>query len=200
MDIKKFFEKYCKNSKKFIINMVILLLCGVLLILIGDITSSLNSDKKKSANVKNSVQVNTNAEVIATSSSYEERVKKELSETLLQIAGVGKVSVMIYFEGGSESIPAMNINDTNKKIEEKDNQGGIRTTTESNKNQNIVVVSEGGGNKPFIIKQVNPSIGGVIVVAEGADNAEIRERLHNAVKTVLNIPANRVSVMPMKKN
>lgn len=200
MDIKKIFEKYCKNPKKFMVNMVIFLLCGVLLILIGDITQTLNIRKDKNAKLQNTVEVNSNAGIMSTSSTYEDRVKKDLTETLLQVSGVGKVSVMIYFEGGSESLPAMNINDNNKKTEEKDSQGGVRTTTEVSKNQNIVVVSDGGSNKPFIIRQVNPAIGGIMVVAEGADNAEVRERVQNAVKTVLNVPANKVSVMPMKKN
>ena len=200
MDFRKMFEKHCKNPRKLMINMVIFLLCGVLLILIGDITQNLNTKKDKNAKIQNTVEVNTNAEALATSGNFEDKVRKDLSDTLLQIAGVGKVSVMIYFEGGSESLPAMNINDNNKKTEEKDSQGGVRTTTEINKSQNIVVISEGSSNKPFIIRQVNPAVGGVMVVAEGADNAEIRERIHNAVKTVLNIPANKVSVMPMKKN
>jgi stage III sporulation protein AG len=199
MKIKEMFEKYCKNPKKFMVNMVIFLLCGVLLILIGDITQTLNMRKDKNAKLQNTVEVNSNSGIVATSSSYEDKVKKDLAETLLQVSGVGKVSVMIYFEGGSESLPAMNISDNNKKTEEKDSQGGLRTTTEVNKSQNIVVISDGGDNKPFIIKQVNPAIGGVMVVAEGAVNAEVREKLQNAVKTVLNISANKVSVMPMKK-
>lgn len=197
MDFKKILDKLSKNKKNTVFYMILLLLCGVLLVLIGDITNSLNV--KKAKEIKDTVEVNTNSNIVSTSSTFEEKIKKDLTDTLSQIAGVGKVSVMIYFDGGNESIPAMNINDTNKKIEEKDSQGGLRVTTESSKSQNIVIVNESGGNKPYILKQVNPSIGGVIVVSEGASSAEIRERIINAVKTVLNIPANKVSVMPMKK-
>lgn len=200
MDIKKVFNKYCKNPKKFMFNMVIFLLCGVLIILIGDITQNLNTKKDKDVKQQNIVEVSSNAGIVPTSNSYEEKLRKDLTDTLLQVSGVGKVSVMIYFEGGSESLPAMNINDTNKKIEEKDSQGGLRTTTEANKSHNVVIVNDGGNSKPFVVRQVNPTIGGVMIVAEGSENAELRERLHNAVKTVLNIPGNKVTIMPMKKN
>lgn len=199
LNFKKITEKYSKNPKKFTANMIILLLCGVLLILIGDITNNLTSNKAKNNVQKNSIEVNTNTGLASTVASYEEKIKRDLVDTLSQISGVGKVSVMIYFDGGSQSIPAMNISDSNKKTEEKDNQGGNRVTTEVSKNQNVVIVSDGGDNKPFIVKQVNPSIGGVMVVAEGATNSEIKEKIQIAVKTVLNVPAYKVSVLPMKK-
>lgn len=174
-----------------------MLVLGVVLILLGNLNNKLSN--KKTNNVKNSVEVNTNSNIIATSPSYEDKVKKDLIDTLSQMQGVGKVTVMIYFEGGSESIPALNLSDTNKKIEEKDNQGGVRITTETSKSQNVVLMNDVSGNKPIIIKQVNPSIGGVIVVAEGAASSEVKERILNSVKTVLNIPASKVSVVPMKK-
>lgn len=197
MNFKRLLQKLNEDRKKAMYYLLILFLCGVLLILIGDIMVKLNI--KKVNNIKNSVEVNTNSNIIATSTSFEDKVKKDLIDTLSQIQGVGKVSVMIYFEGGSESVPALNINDTNRKVEEKDSQGGVRTTTEISKNENIVLINEGGASKPYIIKQINPSIGGVIVVAEGASNSEVKERILNSVKTVLNIPASKVSVMPMKK-
>lgn len=202
MDFKKLFEKAFnfKDTKKTMMNLVIILIFGVLLILVGDIVSNMNS--KRAKDTKNSVEVTTNAKsagVQAGQGGYDERVKKELSDALAHVAGVGKVNVMIYFDGGTESVPAMNITDTNKKTEEKDGQNGTRVTTENSKTQNIVVVNEGSGSKPFIVKQLNPSIGGVMVVAEGANNPEIKERLLNAVRTVLNLPVHKVSILPMER-
>ncbi|WDC83788.1 hypothetical protein PL321_14890 [Caloramator sp. mosi_1] len=106
---------------------------------------------------------------------------------------------MVYFEGSTESQPAYNINENIKTIQEKDSQGGTRTTNETNKSINVVMMNEGSSQKPFILKQINPSIGGVIVVAERANDPIIKETIKNAVKTVLNLPANKVTVEPMKK-
>lgn len=209
MDFKSFINKYFKNSKfdfskffrdpkKLMMNMLIILLCGVLLILIGDITSNMAS--KKETTKSNSIQVNANLQKDLVPSSYEDTIKKELMDTLSEIDGVGQLSVMIYFEGGSQTVPAVNINNSDKKTEEKDNNGGTRVTTENDKNQSIVIVNEGGENKPFIIKQYNPLVGGVVVVAEGATNVIIKERLLLAVKTALNLPINKISIMPMKKS
>lgn len=197
MNIKSIINKYFKNSKKLMINLIILFLCGVLLILISDISTNLTNKKIK--DTKNVVEVNTNTQNPIVSNTYEEITRKELIDTLSEIDGVGKISAMIYFEGGSQSVPAMNVNDTNRKTQEKDNTGGQRVTTEITKNVSVVIVNENGTSKPFVVRQTNPLIGGVIVVAEGADNAVIKERLLIAVKTALNLPSNKVSIMPMKK-
>lgn len=215
MDIKNFLDKLLKDpngilnkqlkdTKKLMMNLIIIFLCGVLLILIGDISTNMLG--KKSENKKNSIEVNTNNSNSTITpqnqapNNYEEQIKSELINTLSEIDGVGKIKAMIYFEGGSQNIPAVNINDSDKKTQEKDNTGGTRVTTEKDKNQNIVLVNENGESKPFIVKQYNPPIGGVVVVAEGASDAIIRERLLIAVKTALNIPSSKVSIMPMKRS
>ncbi|HAZ37344.1 MAG TPA: stage III sporulation protein AG [Clostridiaceae bacterium] len=201
MKLNDLLEKYLKKNtnKKAMMNLVIVLLIGVLLILIGNITNTLKSDRIKSAD-KTVVEVaSNNVSVNSNSVGYEEKIKKDLTDTLSMIEGVGKVQVMIYFDGGSEFVIAYNVNDSVKKTEEKDNQGGTRIINENVNNHNTVIVNESGGSKPFITKQINPSIGGVIVVAEGAEKPEIKERIQNAVKTVLNIPPHKVSVFPMEK-
>ena len=196
MDMKKIFDKYLGgDSKKMVRNMLILILFGVLLILTADIVAGFGN--KKEAALEGSIEVNTTSGIPATSNAYEEKIKKELVDTLSLIAGVGNVNVMIYFEG--ESVPAVNINNSSTRTDEKDNQGGTRTTTEENKNTNVVIIDKNNNSEPFIIRQVNPEIGGVLVVAEGASNPEMKEKIHIAVKTVLNIPGSRVTVLPMKK-
>ena len=197
MRLKLFFENLCKDKKKAVYYLTVILLVGVLLILIGDITTSLLGKNKPRS--KNTVQVTTTSENATTTSTYEDSIKKELTETLSKIQGVGRVSVMIYFEGGTSSVPAFNVNDSNKKTEEKDTQGGTRVTTETTKSQSLVIVNDGSNNKPYILEEMNPKIGGVVVVSDGADDPVIKENITNAVKTVLNIPSNQVSVMPMKK-
>ncbi|SEF82100.1 stage III sporulation protein AG [Caloramator fervidus] len=199
MDIRKILEKVDdikKNPKKFILNLIILFLLGVFIILVVDTYKSIKMTDKKRKEERSVIEVSTTT--YAPQLPYEEKLKKELIDILMQIDGVGRVNAMIYFEGGSISVPAYNENNSTRKIEEKDNQGGTRTTTENSKSLNVVIVNEGSGNKPLIVKQVNPTIGGVIVVAEGAKNPVVKEQIINAVKTCLNIPASKVSVLPMK--
>lgn len=201
MKLNDLLEKYLKKNtnKKAMMNLIIVLLIGVLLILIGNITNDLKNDRTKSTDKTTAEVASNNVPVNSNNIGYEEKIKKDLTDTLSMIEGVGKVQVMIYFDGGSEFVIAYNVNDSVKKTEEKDNQGGTRTINENSNNHNVVIVNESGSSKPFITKQINPSVGGVIVVAEGAEKSEIKERIQNAVKTVLNVPSHKVSVFPMEK-
>lgn len=201
MDLKSLINKYVKDnsSKKLMWNFVILALVGILIILIGNITNTLKQGSNKK-NDKSLVEVSTNAVPNALSSNYEEKVKKELQEILGLISGVGKVSIMVNFEGGGENVVAVNMNDNDKRTEEKDTQGGTRTISENTQNTTVVLINEGSGSKPFVLKQLNPNVSGVIVIAEGAESSVVKERLLSAVKTLFDLPVHKVVVLPMKRN
>lgn len=194
MNLNNIIEKFTSN-KKLMINLLIILLCGVLLILIGDISNNLASKNNSTSNaVEVSKTISSNND-----DNYSEKIKVELSGILSEIEGVGKTSVMIYFQGGSRTVPAFNINNSDNKTEEKDTTGGKRTTVENNKNQNVVLINENGDSKPLILRQNYPPIVGVIIVAEGAESSVVKERILNSVKTALNLGSDKIAIMPMGK-
>jgi stage III sporulation protein AG len=53
-------------------------------------------------------------------------------------------------------------------------------------------------NDVVVLKEVKPSIKGVIVVAEGAEDLVVLETLYEAVKTVLGVAGNKVQIFPSK--
>ncbi len=59
----------------------------------------------------------------------------------------------------------------------------------------VVTNSEGG---MIVLKEIKPKVKGVIVVAQGAEDIEVKEMLYEAVKTVLGISGNRVEVYSSK--
>jgi stage III sporulation protein AG len=199
MDFKKIIEKYFKNTKTFIYYMVIVVLFGVLLLLIGNVTSNMNT-AENAGKKKNAVQVSTNAGSIGAASSYEDKLRKDIVDALGKIQGVGKVEVIINFDEDIEEIPAKNINNTQERIEEKDSQGGNRVTTRQSNNETVVTVNKGSGSEVVIIRKINPKVAGVLVVAEGAENGVLRKELLQAVRTVLNVPEHKVTIHSMKKN
>lgn len=198
MNIKKLFDIKAGNMKKFILNMVIAALAGVLLMLIGDITSDIGKGK----NIDGSVKTNAEVQSVPAAGSYvssEESVKKELEDVLSMIEGAGKVKVLIYFESGKEVLPAFTVNDTVRKTEEKDKDGITRIVNENTKNETPVILSDSSGSKALIIKEKNPKVGGVVVIAQGAGSPQIRDKLRTTVKVLLGIPESKVAVVQMKK-
>lgn len=124
-------------------------------------------------------------------SSLESRLEKVLGE----IDGAGRVSVTVIFSEGSTREFAVNVSTTVKEVEEKDQAGGNRTTCE--KTENGQVVMQGNEQQPVVVKESMPKIQGVLVVAQGAENPLIKERLFLAVQSLLQVPAHRINVCSM---
>jgi stage III sporulation protein AG len=179
--------------------MVIVVLVGVLLVLIGNVASNINT-AENTEKKKNAVQVSSNAAAVGTPSTYEDKLKRDLVDTLGKIQGVGKIDVVINFEENIEEVPAVNKNNTTEKVEEKDSNNGVRVTQRDTKNETVVTVNEGSGSKVVILRTINPKVAGVLVVAEGVENTALRKELLVAVRTVLNVPEYKVTVHSMKKN
>lgn len=200
-------DKNKSNKKSNIMtNIIIVVLFGVLIMLVGSsfkgmsdntksaISSNVKSETKQNVTTKNQDMENDDE------TEYESNLQNDLKETLSKIDGVGKVSVMIYFEAGEEQVPAVNINDSTSNTQEKDNQGGVRKTTQKNNGSTVVITNEGDGvNKPLIVKKYKPKVTGVCVVAEGADNDLTQLRIKNAVINLFNLTEEKVNVYPMKK-
>ena len=101
---------------------------------------------------------------------------------------------MITYVSSKEIVTAMNTTQSNSTTEEQDSGGGIRKIIQNDINNQAVTMNGSDGTSPLIIKEVEPEVKGVIVIAEGAENLQVKEMIYEAVKTVLGIPGNRVEV------
>lgn len=131
-------------------------------------------------------------------SKAEKDLERRLEGVLCSVSGSGEVQVTITMAAGPEYLYAKNLSEQTRTIEEKDKSGGNRTTTEANEEGNLVLVRtvSGGKEEPVLIRATRPEIAGVLVLAEGASDPGLREELVQAVITVLDIPAHKVTVLP----
>lgn len=132
-----------------------------------------------------------------TVSAYAE-TEKRLATVLSKIEGAGKVECMITYDGTSELITAKT--STQNTVTREDNSGGsaLKTVT-SDESSTPVMVTVNGEQVPVVLKEINPQIVGVIIVAEGANDVGVRLRLQKAAATVLNIDANKIQIFTMNK-
>ncbi|MBC8531160.1 hypothetical protein [Gehongia tenuis] len=129
----------------------------------------------------------------STKADNEARLKKVLEA----IDGAGRVEVMITYESGPEMVPAMNQSTTTQESEEFTGTDTVRQSRTTDESQNPVVAS-GQEDDLLVLKEVEPEVRGVIVVAEGASDIQVQLNLQRAVQTVLNVPADKVEVFSMK--
>lgn len=190
-DFMKTIKKHLDNldNKKFIFNIfIILVLSVVLLVMLNGYTS--NEKNNGTTVIKDSSNEYNNL----VKDDYESYVEDKLSEILSKLKGVGKVSVMVTLEDSIEKIPASNVTTTKEITSELDSQGGTREVSREDETIQVVNTS----NDVVVLKEVKPSIKGVIVVAEGAENGLVLETLYEAVKTVLGVAGNKVQIFPSK--
>lgn len=191
METLKLLWQKLKSTKNFEILVAILIIAIILSIYISSIT------KPKSPIEDELYQTPNESRLINNTESEINSTKEELERILSSIKGVGKVEVMITYKTGKELVTAINTIKSDTITEEQDNAGGIRKTTQTNINNQPVTMNDSSGTKPLILKEVEPEIKGVLVIAEGANNIKIRLELLRAVKTALGIHSNQVEVFEM---
>jgi stage III sporulation protein AG len=130
----------------------------------------------------------------------EEGLEGRLAAILGAVDGAGSVQVTVTLQSGAENVYAQNVNKQDQTIQEKDQSGGNSTTNEVNEQDDLVLQSgNGGSSTPVVVKELHPEIAGVLVLAEGANNPDLKEKLIRAVETVLDIPSYRVMVLPKER-
>ncbi|MBE6933096.1 MAG: stage III sporulation protein AG [Ruminococcaceae bacterium] len=119
--------------------------------------------------------------------SQGDSTQAEMENILSCIDGAGEVRVLLTRKTGDETLY---LTDTT----ESENSDGGSSRTQSAVRVNV----SGGGEAPVITKTVYGQYQGALVVCEGADSAEVRLKLVNAVASLTGLSADRVTVIKMK--
>lgn len=185
-----FFTKKNDDGKKKpspIETIIIFIILGVVIVLAGSYLAKPDdapeADKASSISTSGSNTPIDGYELITD-------LEKRLAELLSQVEGAGEVSVMIYADSSSEQIPAYN-----NEQDTRNDEGENGRSSEISETREVAL---SGDDTPVILKVIVPQIRGVVVVAEGADDALIKEQLNKAVCTLLGIPEHRVHVLKHK--
>lgn len=192
-------------SSNFMTNLVIVFLVGVLLVIVGSMFSSPKGTSNKGSGAlavanDNEIVLEESEELYsAVDKEYKLAMEEELVGILEEIEGVGKVKAVINFENGAERVPVFNEDISKSETSETDTNGGERNINQENGGNTVVMESINGDQKPFISKTNNPTISGVLIVAEGAGERVTELRIHQAAAKLFGLEDDKVKVYPMKK-
>lgn len=129
---------------------------------------------------------------------YERDYENQMKEILETIIGVEDVSIVVNVDATSLKVFEKNKKTQETSTDETDKQGGKRTVTETSSNEEIVMIKHGQEETPVVVQTKKPEIRGVLVVAQGVDNVQIKQTIIEAVTRVLDVPSHRVAVAPKK--
>lgn len=173
-----------KEKKKFMVLLGLGIFCIISLVL-------LNFLQEKKDVSKNDSQETTKKQEEKTTENEEDELEKKLTAILKEINGSGDVSVMITYDNSEEIEPAYNSSNTKETTSETDSSGGERTVETSSENKTLVTSDS---SNPIVIKTKEAKIKGVLVVASGAKDSNVKQTLYEAVQTALQISGHQVEV------
>ena len=131
---------------------------------------------------KSDTKNNISTENSSSTMEYVTYLENKLGNVLSKISGVGSVNVIITLESGFSYEYAT---DTETKSVAS---GGTETTITT---ETVILVS----NKPVVMKEIYPTIKGVVVVAKGAENFSVKMNILSAVETVLEIDRTSITIL-----
>lgn len=122
--------------------------------------------------------------------TYRENVEKQLKTILSSVKGVGSVEVMVTLEDNGQTFYA-----ADERTDSQEKDADIQETGEKTY---VLKNDEAGGESPVVIRKNTPAVSGVLVIASGAGDAQIKSEIVNAVRAVLGVKAHRIEVLERK--
>jgi stage III sporulation protein AG len=181
--------------------LIMLFMAGILIILLSfpSVLGTFRSTEDDTKDRKvTDLQSNTNT-TSYNENTYISEMENKLEEVLKKVSGAGNVEVMITTKGSTEKVPLKDNSSTEESLDEEDGEGGSRTDNSAQREESTVLVTNEDGNSvPYILQELEPEIEGVVVIAEGGDNAMIKMDIMQAVEVLFDVPAHKVIVMKMR--
>ncbi len=130
--------------------------------------------------------------------TYRKSLERQLEQTLAAVDGVGKVKVMITLKDTGESVVEKDRTRTEEQTKEADGQGLNRENSAVSSQEASVYIRDGTQQEsPFVTKEINPKVEGVLVVAEGGENSIVIKNISEAILALFPIEAHKIKVVKM---
>lgn len=181
--MEKWWEKFGRLKKE---QWILLAAVGILILIIGFPTEKTVTDS--SANVEQTEW---------QSLDEMEQLEERLENILKKMDGAGNVKVMITSKASGEKIVEKDV-PISKKESSEENEGRSNVTSQQDMDEVTVYEKDEQGNQtPYVIQELSPEIEGVLVLAQGGDNAVVAKNITDAVMALFGLEAHKIKVMKM---
>lgn len=184
-------------------NLCILLVLGIVLVFL---CCNPQVDEGKKTQTKKSMQAKADtlsdnpiyADTKDENSEYIEKLENKLKSKLSKVNGIGEVEVMITLQESKELVTLKDNPYTKENTNEKDSQGGTRQNEKVTREDTTILSGDGNGETaPYIIKEIQPKIEGVLVIAQGVGDPSVSLNVVEAVEALFDLPVHKIKVVEM---
>lgn len=189
-------KKEGENNKKTIENLVIFVI--ILIITIVAINYIWSGDKKIEKTNNESNKKLATEETTQQNTNESQNIEERLENILSNIKGVGKARVLLTYSQTSQTMPMYDEDSSSSTTEEKDSGGGTRIVNESSTKRDVIYEEKNGVKTPITQSVINPKIEGAIITAQGANDANVKTNIIQAVEAVTGLATYKIQVFEMK--
>ena len=185
-------KKLCaggKDKDKRVKLILIIGLAAILLIFASDFSKSC-AGKNDESQIKNTA-----------SSGYDEyaqMLENRLTDIVSSIDGAGRSRVMVTLQNGVEYVYASEDKISHNTSESAAGSGGESRESREDSESSYIIIDTENGQEALVCTQLMPSVQGVVIVCEGANDPIVVEQITNAVTTALGISPKRVFIALLK--
>ena len=172
--------------------LVLILLAGVLLIVIVfPVPDPAESTDRQSEGIQETMTAGSR-----DNGDYEQYLEEKTARVLEDVEGVGKVTVMITLKSDGQKIIEKDQSSSSQTTEEEDSSGGTRSVEDQSSDKtSIYEQTADGSSTPYVSKELAPEVEGVVVIAEGGDNAVVAQNITEAVQALFGVEAHKIKIM-----
>ncbi len=183
--------------------LIVIFLCGVFLLILS-LPKSENNSPSSTTDLQENIQttgVQLSSKGTNSTEEYEERMENKIEEILKEVEGIGDVKVMITIKSSKEKVTLKDTPYSEETIKENDSAGGTRES-KNRKTEEETVLVDGNSQTavPYVLKEIEPEIEGVLVLAENGNNATLKNEIMEAIQVLFNVPSHKIKVMKMQEN
>ena len=177
MNIISWFKNF-KGKKE---QLLILAAAGILLLIFAmPETKTLTSDK-------NDVEYEQSS---TAETDYVTSMEHRLEEILSKIEGVGNADVMITLASSSEKIIEKDVESRSSNSISDSEESSTNDMSEQSIYSNLT-----DSEVPYVKQELSPVVEGVLVVADGGDNAIVKQNITEVVQALFGVDTHKIRVM-----
>lgn len=174
--------------------LLLILLSGILLLVI---VFPVPEQRESSSAAQQAGDAETSlSSEIRDNGDYERYLEEKTSRILEDVEGVGEVTVMITLKSDGQKIIEKDQSSSSQSTDEEDSSGGTRSVEDrSSDKTSIYEQTADGSSTPYVSKELAPEVEGVVVIADGGDNAVVAQNITEAVQALFGVEAHKIKIM-----
>lgn len=125
---------------------------------------------------------------------YRAEITEELGNMLASMDGVGRTKVMVTIDKTQQNIYATDTDHNGRETTRTNGTDENADKQNTEKRSCIIVRKKDGSEQALTVGQLMPQIKGVLIICDGGDNEDVRQRIVDAVSAALDINKTHICV------